>query len=426
MGYIKMLIAIAVTIFAIIKINNQKKYIVPVCAIYFLVNVLNDIFNAGSPIHLADAFGISYQFDDTLMLIFIGILFLDLSNYHCVKKNKSNIFIAIITILIILSMILGAVQFGLTSEWMGDLRSFGLFITGILYFARFFKISYMKEYIAFIDKCMGIILVISIILWTLDLGAGIHILASQYNATLSDGGSTMRFVQSYEVLGLAIYALYLIRRDIREKSRIGIKAFAYIMAVILFQHRSIWLALGIGIIVIVLEEMNLHKLSKKMLGQFAIIGVLMACVLLFGSGDIVENIRNGFDVFGKLVSGASLENTTANTRVQVWSAVREDLTNVAFFLGRPFGYGYGQSIGWSTSPHSGYIRLLGRTGYIGLCVFIALMIFLIFKLKKRHAMYALEFLACVIAFMYSYDFTWLCGCIIGAGIVMSSGATSKK
>ena len=58
MGYIKMLIAIAVTIFAIIKINNQKKYIVPVCAIYFLVNVLNDIFNAGSPIHLADAFGI--------------------------------------------------------------------------------------------------------------------------------------------------------------------------------------------------------------------------------------------------------------------------------------------------------------------------------------------------------------------------------
>lgn len=418
MNYIRMIIALLVTLFIIIKVNNKKELIIPVCILYYFIAVLNDIFNAGTPIHLADAFGVSYQFSDTLLLVFLGDLLIDIFCNPFLKRRKINFLLAYLTTATMFSMFLGIMQYGMNSEWMGDLRTIGLFITALLYFSRFYDIAYIKKYLWLIDTIMNIILLISIILWGLDIFLGIHVLASQYNGTLSDGGSTMRFIQSYEVLGIAIYALYLIRKDIRTNNIIGIKSILYSGAVIFFQHRSVWVAFGIGVIVILLSEFKYRKIALKLFLQIIFIAFLCTLIVILGSGNINKNIQESFSLFGRMKSGASLDNTTAGTRIAVWKAVLVDLTGMAIFFGRPFGYGYAINIGWSTSPHSGYIRMLGRTGYAGLTVILLLLGYLMISMIKKQRVYAMEFLVCVTVFAYSYDFTWLCGSVIGCCVAL--------
>lgn len=423
MGYIRMVIALAITVLIIVKVHKKRDWIVPVCTFYFLCMCVNDIFNAGSPIQLAYAMGISYQLGDTLFVIFTGVLILDLVQCPMIRRNCSNALLGIITLLLAVSCVSGLISYGSSAGWMGDLRSIGLFFSAILYFAKYFKPAYLQKHRKIIDAVMWIILGISVVLWVIDIGFGLHPLRSQYNATLSDGGSTMRFVQSYEVLVIALYAICLVKRDIREKGIIGFKAIIFILGVILFQHRSVWFALGAGIAVIIGEEIIHGKITTKLFGQIILFVVFGVFLIFFGTGNLMDNIRNGFELLEKITLGDSLENTTANTRNRVWQAVMNDLQGVYSVIGRPFGHGYGRSIGWSTSPHSGYIRMLGRTGWVGLYSLIILMLYIAINLIKQHRVFGLELLVCVTAFMYGYDFTWACGVVIGACISTISNAT---
>lgn len=413
-----MALALGITLLIIAKVSNNKNLIIPICIIYNFIRTLNDIFNAGNPIELANAFGISYQFNDLIILILIGVLLLDLRYTAIISRNISNCLIFLITLLTGFSLVSGASQFGFSSEWMGDLRSVGSFILGIIFFARFYDSLDFKKYLKFLDRAMAIILLVSIVLWTLDLGMGINVLPSQYNATLSDGGSTMRFVQPYQVLGIALYGLFLVSKDIEEKGIIRLKASIYVLAVILFQHRSIWLATGLGLVIIVISQWSKRKMTYKLFFQCIAIILIGGGIILLGRGDIVENMRNSAEVLQAFLTGGSLEGTTANTRVNVWNAVIEDLSGLSFIIGRPFGYGYGRSIGWSTSPHSGIIRFLARTGYLGLFLLIILILYVVIKLASKKQ-YSLGYLVCIIAFMYGYDFTWLCGAVIGCYIAAS-------
>lgn len=413
-----MALALGITLLIIAKVSNNKNLIIPVCIVYNFVRTLSDIFNAGYPIELANTFGISYQFNDLIILIFIGVLLLDLRYTPIISRNILNCFIFLITLLTGFSLVSGASQFGFSSEWMGDLRSVGAFVSGILFFVRFYSYLDFKKYLKFLDRMMAIILLISIVLWALDLGMGVHVLPSQYNATLSDGGSTMRFIQPYQVLGLALYGLFLVNKDIEEKGIIRLKASIYVLAVILFQHRSIWLATGLGLAIIVISQLSKRKMTYKLLLQYLAIVLIGGFIILFGSGDIVENMRNSAEVLRAFLSGGSLKGTTANTRVNVWNAVIEDLSGLSFIIGRPFGYGYGRSLGWSTSPHSGIIRFLARTGYLGLFLLIILILYVVIKFISKKQ-YSLGYLVCIIAFMHGYDFTWLCGAVIGCYIAES-------
>lgn len=418
MEYLRMIIVLSITMFLVFKVYKKSELIVPICGMYFFILALNDIFNVGEPLELANGFGVSYQIGDMMLFIFAGVLILDLVHYPVVLRSRANCFVFYILVACGCSMILGFVEYGANSEWVGDVRSFGLFIVGLLFFARFFEAKLYSKYIIFIEVLMFVILVVSIVLWGLDIGFGIHPLTSQANATLSDGGSTMRFVQPQQVLVMALYVLYLVRKSIRKNQCISLKAMIYFVAVILFQHRSVWLALGTGLIVILYTECVRSKVSFKLSFQIVVLAIIAVGIVLTGTDDITENIRNGFELMDKMATGASLENTTASTRMDIWDAVRQDLTGIAVWVGRPFGYGYGKTIGWDASPHSGYIRMLGRTGYIGLAVLIVLTLYIMVQTLMKKKYHNLEFIVCVMFFIFGYDFTWSCGGVIGCYMAM--------
>lgn len=418
MQYLRMIIALSITMFLIFKVYKKSELIVPICGVHFFILALNDIFNAGKPLELANGFGVSYQISDMMLLIFAGVLIMDLVHYPVVLRTRSNCFVFYIIVACGCSMILGFVEYGANSDWIADVRSFGLFLMGMLFFARFFDAKLYSKYIIFIEILMFVLLVISAVLWGLDIRFGIHPLASQSNATLSDGGSTMRFVQPQQVLVMALYVLYLVRKSIRRNQCISFKAMVYFVAVILFQHRSVWLALGTGLIVILYTECVRRKVSFKLSLQVIVLVIIMVGIVATGTDEITENIRNGFELMDKMATGTSLENTTAATRMDIWDAVRQDLTGISLVIGRPFGYGYGKDIGWDVSPHSGYIRMLGRTGYIGLGVLIILMLYVIVQTLMKKKCHNLEFIVCIVFFMFGYDFTWSCGAVMGCYMAM--------
>lgn len=411
---------LAFTLFLIYKLTVDKGKIFVILILYYFITVINDIFFM-STIELANAFGFSYQLSDMLAVVMLGTVLIDLLKKPCLKGNVINLFLLLISALLVLSMVSGLLTYGNSAEWMGDLRTNSVFLFSIYYFVRFDVYKDAKKYRKTLDSIMVIILVISCVLWGLDILIGFHPLPSQYNATLSDGGSTMRFVQPYEVLGIALYALLLLEENLNTKGYLKFRTIIFSAAVILFQHRSIWLAWGCGFIVVLFITMKNTKITKKLL--FQVILLIASCFIMLnmGSGQLIENISKSFEIIGKMLNGVAIENSTANTRTQVWNAVIEDLSGNALLIGRPYGYGYGRSIGWETSPHSGFIRFIGRTGYIGAVLAICLLIYVIVKLvlKGRNGnVKFLPYLICVIGFMYGYDYTWLCGVVIGLGCML--------
>ena len=412
---------LALTLFLIYKVTEDKGKIFVILILYYFITVVNDIFFM-STIELANAFGFSYQLSDMLAIVMLGTVLIDLFKNPYFKNNLTNLFLIFISALLVASMVNGLSRYGLSAEWMGDLRTNSVFLFSVFYFARFDVFQDAKKYRRLLDSVMTIILAISCILWALDILIGFHPLLSQFNATLSDGGSTMRFVQPYEVLGIALYALLLLEENLNIKGYLKFRTILFSAAVILFQHRSIWMAWGCGFIVVLFVTMKNTRIPKKLFLQVILLIASCFIVLNMGSGQLIENISKSFEIVGKMMNGVAIENSTADTRTQVWNAVLEDLSGTALLFGRPYGYGYGRSIGWKTSPHSGFIRFIGRTGYIGAGVAICLLIYIVVKLalkgRSGNAKF-LPYLICVIGFMYGYDYTWLCGVVIGLGCMFA-------
>ena len=405
-------------LFLISKITADKGKIFVILILYYFITVVNDIFFI-STIELANAFGFSYQLSDMLAIVMLGTVLINLLKNPYLKNNLTNLFLFFISVLLVASMVNGLSRYGLSAEWMGDLRTNSVFLFSVFYFARFEVWQDAKKYRRLLDSVMTIILVISCVLWALDILIGFHPLPSQFNATLSDGGSTMRFVQPYEVLGIALYALLLLKENLNIKGYLKSRTILFSAAVILFQHRSIWMAWGCGFIVILFAVMKNTRITKKLLPQVIFLIVSCFIILNMGSGQLIENISKSFEIVGKMMNGVAIENSTADTRIQVWNAVLEDLSGTALLFGRPYGYGYGRSIGWKTSPHSGFIRFIGRVGYIGAGLAICLLIYVIVKLTLSGNAEFLPYLICVIGFMYGYDYTWLCGVVIGLGCMFA-------
>lgn len=409
---------LAFTLFLISKLTADKGKIFVILILYYFITVVNDIFFMLT-IELANAFGFSYQLSDMLAIVMLGTVLVDLLKKPCLKSNLTNLLLLFISALLIASMVNGLSRYGFSAEWMGDLRTNSVFLFSIFYFARFDVLQDAKKYRRLLDFVMTIILAISCTLWMLDILIGFHPLLSQYNATLSDGGSTMRFLQPYEVLGIALYALLLLEENLNIKGYLKFRTILFSAAVILFQHRSIWMAWGCGFIAVLFVTMKNTRMKKKLFLQVILLIASCFIVMNMGSGQSIENISKSFEIIGKMMNGVAIENSTADTRTQVWNAVLEDLSGTALLFGRPYGYGYGRSIGWKTSPHSGFIRFIGRTGYIGAGLAICLLIYVVAKLTLSGNAKFLPYLICVIGFMYGYDYTWLCGVVIGLGCMFA-------
>ena len=122
---------LALTLFLIYKVTEDKGKIFVILISYFFITVINDIFFM-STIELANAFDFSYQLSDMLALVMLGTVLIDLLKKPCLKRNLINLFLILISALLALSMMSGLSSYGISSEWMGDLRTNSVFLFSTL------------------------------------------------------------------------------------------------------------------------------------------------------------------------------------------------------------------------------------------------------------------------------------------------------
>ena len=136
---------LALTLFLIYKVTEDKGKIFVILILYFFITVVNDILFM-STIELANAFGFSYQLSDMLAIVMLGTVLVDLLKNPYLKNNLTNCFLLFISALLVVSMMNGLLRYGFSSEWVGDLRTNSVFLFSIFYFARFDVFQDAKKY----------------------------------------------------------------------------------------------------------------------------------------------------------------------------------------------------------------------------------------------------------------------------------------
>jgi hypothetical protein len=184
-----------------------------------------------------------------------------------------------------------------------------------------------------------------------------------------DGGS-LRVVPADSTLLIAqgailAFPMYAERRGVALRY----VAPALLVAVVILQHRTVWIAASIGLAYLLYRERALAKrLFSVLLVATAILGGLLFTVFA-GSEEVVSE---------QLATSAQ-STGTFEWRVEGWAAllgetVDAGLDHVA--IGRPFGTGWtrrmstGNSV--EVSPHNYYIEALLRVGVLGLILFCLL------------------------------------------------------
>ena len=97
---------LALTLFLIYKVTEDKGKIFVILILYYLITVVNDIFFM-STIELANAFGFSYQLSDMLAIVMLCTVLIDLLKNPCLKNNVTNLFLLFISALLVVSMMNG-------------------------------------------------------------------------------------------------------------------------------------------------------------------------------------------------------------------------------------------------------------------------------------------------------------------------------
>jgi len=279
-----------------------------------------------------------------------------------------------------------------------DFRAFFCYWTGTLYFMTF---SYSKEMLDKVYKHWLIICsLLLLIVYFRFVADFLHMPIAQTWIAADATGVRFRVTDSGQAYLLSAALIMLFQRHVTtgvaQPSRI--LTVAFLVAVIVLQHRSVWVATMSAIATMfLLPGIKTHKI----IGKLAIIGVvgmvLLVPLVLYGYADhFIESIT------GSAERATHLETGTFGSRLKYWERIMIYWHKLSFFdqlFGEPWGSGYAGS---PRSPHNMFFYSLLRAGSFGtfiyLLLYLALLKNLFFKIlinKKDRLYYSLFFMLIV-------------------------------
>lgn len=247
-----------------------------------------------------------------------------------------------------------------------DFRNFFCYWSGTLYFMSF---AYTKE---MLDKiCKYWLLICSLLLLIVYfrfIAEFLHLPIAQTWIAADSNNISFRVISSGQCYLLAAVVIMLFHRYVMpeaiQPSRI--LTVAFIVAVIVLQHRSVWAATIAAIATMfLLPGIKTHKI----IGKLAIIGVvgmvLMAPLVFYGYADhFIDSIM------GSAERATNLEKGSFGSRVKYWDHIMiywNKLGGGEQLLGEPWGSGYA---GNEVSPHNMFFHSLLRAGSFGTFILI--------------------------------------------------------
>lgn len=238
-------------------------------------------------------------------------------------------------------------------------------------------------------------------------------------------GAALVLVNALLVVGLMV---------IREPQRVWLWVAALGLggAVILLQHRSVWIAGTIGLLTLVLafrKRIRIELLRRLGIG---LVFVTFLGVGLVGYGKLDQ-------VMSSLTSSAASATDTRGTaggRIYGWQQLLMQVQPSEYVTGKPFGSGYERydypGVRWKATydPHNFYLQTMLRTGVPGLALFLLAYVLFMPRLWRSSAaaetgrwtprlLFAL--MAAQLAFMVPYQLPYEQGIWIGLAIAAAAG-----
>lgn len=295
--------------------------------------------------------------------LFFSILFFIGINKHIVigKYNPGLLWLYLFGLCIISSFILGIFTLNIFETGV-EFRPFFYFLVGTLYFTAFRinKDEWKMIYTIWVSFSTVLFLVASI-RWVLlrfgillgDLSTGVDGIIRVLNA-----GQALFLAQAF----ILIFSNNLKRSN--PSKMFYLLSMCFFSMVVLLQHRSVWVATFVGIIILLLLERNLRTKILLSLGYGTIIGGLLV-ILLYG-----KNISSVLlSISASAVDPFSGQNTTT-WRIESWQILLSQVSGIKEYLfGTPMGTGYWRvldnvEIGYA--PHNFYVQVFLRTGLFGI------------------------------------------------------------
>ncbi|MBL8324584.1 MAG: O-antigen ligase family protein [Rubrivivax sp.] len=151
----------------------------------------------------------------------------------------------------------------------------------------------------------------------------------------------------------------------------GLHAAIFMAFVVLMQHRSVWIAVGVGLLaVFLLERRHLPRRFALLLGFTMAVALATAIAAAFGMLDSLTR-----DLTRSTITMFESEGTFAG-RVDGWIRLLEQwlaASPMTLLFGFPFGQGYTRlynGVVIEFAPHNFFIDLLLRVGIVGTLLFL--------------------------------------------------------
>jgi len=265
--------------------------------------------------------------------------------------------------LVLVSLLRGVAVFGVEGS-VSEARRYLRLAGGALYLASFPPSQWLNDRIGRIWLAMAAPMMLLVCLRWGEMFAGLQL------GPMSDpNGAAIRAINGDHTFFLA--EAFLLTVPAWRAQRDGTRRLRQLSAllllfVVLLNRRTIWLALVVSVVVLVLRD--------RTLGRRAL--VLLACSAAVAAGVLVSLPQAAADGERPLARGVT-ETANLEWRIAGWRELIKSGPErpSGWVFGQPFGGGYARQFGareLETNPHSFYLETVLRTGLAGVVVFILL------------------------------------------------------
>ena len=270
----------------------------------------------------------------------------------------------LVGIMLLLSLVRGAVAFG-PQHAIAEFRLFLAFVAGALYFCTFPPSSRLNDRIGRIWLALSIPMMILVCLRWLANFAGINlgVPPEQFGADAAIrvlNGPYTFFLADAVILTVPFWQLH----DRRSRRLTWLGALL-LLFVVLLNRRTAWLAIVVGLAVIMVRGRRLNRRVVAMVVG-AVLLTIAAYVALGGSEGQKQTVAT-----------SAVSTGTLDWRIQGWSELLAGRSEdpVQWVIGEPLGSDFTREVQGSevqAEPHNFYLTLLLRAGVVGLLALVAL------------------------------------------------------
>ena len=243
---------------------------------------------------------------------------------------------------------------------------------------------------------------------------------------IAPGGLMTRVIfasPTFFILQAAIFAWTLSKRP-QSMSWQGLMPYTIVPAIILLQHRTVWVILAFTLFAIFL----LQRRVRPDLFLLGLAGSLLTTgmVLVLWDNPVITSLTG---------SVQNLNNLT--WRIEGWLALLtpDRFTSVwDYFIGQPFGTGYERYLFGSTyateySPHNFYVQTFLNIGGIGLLILVGIYVstlrLLVFKKQEPHKLAFSLILISQLLYFLTYAPNYEQGLLLGFAILAANTKSNQ-